>query len=51
MFILILIPSKGHHGMQYHLSINMGIKTLSINSNLSKHYASPSRFHTSLFNN
>ena len=26
LFVLILIPSRGHHGMQYHLSINMGIK-------------------------
>ena len=26
LFVLILILSRGHHGMQYHLSINMGIK-------------------------
>ena len=26
LFVLILILSRGHHGMQNHLSINMGIK-------------------------
>ena len=26
MDLFVLIPYKGHHGIQYHLRINMGIK-------------------------